>query len=196
MLEALDIRFAYPGDRPLYDGFSLSVDKGERVALSSPSGTGKTTLCRILSGYLRPQQGGVLVDGVALPKRGACPVQLIGQHPERMVDPRMRMRAVLEEAGPMRSDLCEALGIREEWMLRHPHELSGGELQRFCIVRALASNPRYLICDETTAMLDAVTQAQVWRFLMEYTSDREIGVLLVSHSPALLRRVATRVVEL
>ena len=123
-------------------------------------------------------------------------MQLIGQHPERMVDPRMRMRAVLEEAGQMRSDLCEALGIREEWMLRHPHELSGGELQRFCIVRALASNPRYLICDETTAMLDAVTQAQVWRFLMEYTSDREIGVLLVSHSPALLRRVATRVVEL
>ena len=196
MLEALDISFAYPGGKPLYDGFSFSVDKGERVALSSPSGTGKTTLCRILSGYLRPQQGKVLVDGGALPTRGACPVQLIGQHPERMVDPRMRMRAVLEEAGQMRSDLCEALGIREEWMLRHPHELSGGELQRFCIVRALASNPRYLICDETTAMLDAVTQAQVWRFLVDYTSSQGIGVLLVSHSPALLRRVATRVVEL
>lgn len=196
MLEARDIHFAYPGAAPLYRGFSLSIGEGERVALSSPSGTGKTTLCRILSGYLRPQKGEVLVDGASLPRRGACPVQLIGQHPEHMVDPRMSMQAVLQEAGPVQDDVCEALGIRDEWMRRHPHELSGGELQRFCIARALAAHPKYLICDETTAMLDAVTQAQVWRFLVDYTNDQGVGVLLVSHSPALLRRVATRVVEL
>lgn len=196
MLEARDIEFAYAGGRKLYDGFSLTVGSDERVALVSPSGTGKTTLCRILSGYLTPDAGQVLVDGAPLPKRGACPVQLIGQHPEAMVDPRMRMRSILEEAGPVRADLCEALGIRDQWMRRHPHELSGGELQRFCIVRALAADPRYLICDETSAMLDAVTQAQVWSFLMRYTEERGIGMLLVSHSPELLKRVATRTVSL
>ncbi len=196
MLEARDIEFAYAGGRKLYDGFSLTVAPRERVALVSPSGTGKTTLCRMLAGYLTPDAGQVLVDGAPLPRRGACPVQLIGQHPEAMVDPRMRMRSILEEAGPVCADLCEALGIRAQWMRRHPHELSGGELQRFCIVRALAADPRYLICDETSAMLDAVTQAQVWSFLMRYTEERGIGMLLVSHSPELLKRVATRTVSL
>lgn len=196
MLEARDIAFAYPGARRLYDGFSISVAPGERVALASASGTGKTTLCRILAGYLRPDAGEVLVDGAALPKRGACPVQLIGQHPENMVDSRMRMKAVLEEASPIRDDLRVGLGIRDEWLRRYPHELSGGELQRFCIARALAADPRYLVCDETTAMFDALTQAEVWRFLMEYADGHDMGVLLVSHSPALISRVATRTVRL
>lgn len=196
MLEARDIVFSYPGGRALYDGFSLSVGAAERVALVSPSGTGKTTLCRILAGYLRPDSGEVLIDGAPLPKRGVCPVQLIGQHPESMVDPRMRMKAVLEEAGPLRDDLLDGLGIRAEWLRRHPHELSGGELQRFCVARALAARPRYLICDETTAMFDALTQAEVWRFLMEYTAEHGMGMVLVSHSSALLSRVATRTVRL
>lgn len=81
-------------------------------------------------------------------------------------------------------------------MSRHPHELSGGELQRFCIARALAANPRYLICDETTAMFDAVAQDEIWRFLVEFTQRHEMGLVLVSHSPSLVDRVATRVVKL
>lgn len=196
MLEARGIAFSYPGGRTLYDGLDFSVEPGERVALQAPSGFGKTTLCRILAGYLQPQAGQVLVDGMLLPLRGVCPVQLVGQHPEHMVNPRMRLRSVLEEAGPIRQDLLDELGIRAEWMARHPHELSGGELQRFCIARALAANPRYLVCDETTAMFDAVTQVRVWRFLMRYAQERGMGVVLVSHSPALVEKVATRVVTL
>ena len=196
MLEARGISFRYPGRPLLYDGLCFSVDAAERVALQAPSGFGKTTLCRILAGYLEPQAGQVLVDGAPLPKRGVCPIQLIGQHPEHMVNPRMTLRAVLEEAGALRPDLLDALGIREDWLARHPHELSGGELQRFCIARALTAGPRYLVCDETTAMFDAITQAQVWRFLAEYAQDQGIGMVLVSHSPALVERVATRVVRL
>ena len=196
MLEARGIAFSYPGGRALYDGLDFSVEPGERVALQAPSGFGKTTLCRILAGYLQPQAGQVLVDGMLLPLRGVCPVQLVGQHPEHMVNPRMRLRPVLEEAAPIRQNLLDELGIRAEGMDRHPHELSGGELQRFCIARALAANPRYLVCDETTAMFDAVTQARVWRFLMRYAQERGMGVVLVSHSPALVEKVATRVVTL
>lgn len=196
MLEAKDITFGYDAARPLYRGFSLRVEAGERVALQAPSGFGKTTLCRILAGYERPAAGQVLVDGRPLPRRGVCPVQLIQQHPEQAVDPRLRMRKTLAEAGEVPQQLLDDLGIREEWLQRFPHELSGGELQRFCIARALATRPRYLICDEVSTMLDAVTQAQIWRVLLAYAERERAGMLLVSHTPALTNRIATRTLDL
>ncbi|WP_418252880.1 ABC transporter ATP-binding protein [Gordonibacter urolithinfaciens] len=197
MLEARGITYAYPGGaRPLYQGFDLAVAPDERVALCAPSGFGKTTLCRLLAGYERPQAGEILVDDAPLPRRGACPVQMIWQHPEAAVDPRMRMGATLAEAGEVPLRLLDDLGIQQRWLTRYPHELSGGELQRFCIARALAANPRYLVADEVSTMLDAVTQAQIWRFLVDETARRGIGVVFVSHSPALTDRVATRAVRL
>ena len=197
MLEAQGITYAYPGAREaLYRDFSLSVSPDERVALSAPSGFGKTTLCRLLAGYERPQRGEILVDGEPLPKRGTCPVQLILQHPEAAVDPRMRMENTLAEAGEVPTQLLDDLGIQRRWLRRYPHELSGGELQRFCIARALAANPRYLVADEMSTMLDAVTQAQTWRFLVDETTRRGIGLVFVSHSPALTARIATRTVNL
>ena len=81
-------------------------------------------------------------------------------------------------------------------MDRFPHELSGGELQRFCIARALAAEPRFVIADEMSTMLDALTQAQIWRFLMDEVERREVGLVFVSHSPALTERIATDIVEL
>ena len=197
MLEARGITYACPGAaRALYQGFDLAVAPDERVALCAPSGFGKTTLCRLLAGYERPQAGEVLVDGEPLPRRGACPVQMIWQHPEAAVDPRMRMGATLAEAGEVPGRLLDDLGIQKRWLSRYPHELSGGELQRFCIARALAANPRYLVADEVSTMLDAVTQAQIWRFLVAETQARGIGLVFVSHSHALTERIATRVVDL
>lgn len=196
MLEAKNITFGYAGADPLYRGFDLRVEPGERVALQAPSGFGKTTLCRILAGYEQPQAGEVLVDGTPLPRRGVYPVQLIQQHPEQAVDPRLRMRKTLAEAGEVPQQLLDDLGIRSEWLTRFPHELSGGELQRFCIARALATRPRYLICDEVSTMLDAVTQAHIWRVLLAYVQRENAGMLLVSHTPALTARVATREVDL
>ena len=197
MLEARGITYAHPGARePLYRDFDLAVGPGERVALSAPSGFGKTTLCRLLAGYERPQAGEILVDGAPLPKRGTCPVQLILQHPEAAVDPRMRMERTLAEAGEVPQGLLDDLGIQKRWLTRFPHELSGGELQRFCIARALMANPRYLAADEISTMLDAVTQAQIWRFLVTETKKRDVGLVFVSHSPALAERIATRTIDL
>lgn len=207
MLEARGITFGYPGQAPLYRDFSLQVGADERVALHAPSGFGKTTLCQMLAGYLNPSAGEILVDGAPLPRRGTCPVQMIWQHPEHAVDPRMRMRATLAEAGirldargqaddPRHQRILDELGIQAKWLARYPHELSGGELQRFCIARALAAQPRYLVADEISTMLDAVTQAQIWHVLLAETQAAGIGIVLVSHSPALTARVATRTVEL
>lgn len=270
-LEARDISFSYVPGRPILHDVNLVVDPGERVALTAPSGRGKTTLCRVLSGYLRPDAGTVLVDGIELSRaraarsgvpvvrtrsaraardgvpaaraqgardrvpaapgsrgsrlRGPRPVQLIWQHPEQAFDPLLRLGRSLAEGvsqraaaraggssgagslGAARSaaarleavcdtGLLERFGIRGAWLDRFPHELSGGELMRFCIVRALIAEPRYLVCDEMTAMLDAVTQAELWREVIAIASERSMGIVLVSHSPALVDRVATRLFRL
>ena len=203
-LVAESLSFAYPGHDPLYGGFSLTVVPGELVALCAPSGTGKTTLCRLLAGYLRPDGGRVIVDGEPLKtsgrSQGASPVQLIWQHPEQAFDPRMRMIRSLAEAGDPDGNRARVLrdrfGIKEEWLTRLPHELSGGELMRFCLVRAILAGPRYLICDESTAMLDAVTQAELWGVLLDLLEAERMGLVFVSHSPALVDRIATRRIEL
>lgn len=203
-LEARGLSFAYPCGRSLFQGLDLTIRPGERVALEAPSGTGKTTLCRLLSGYLEPTAGFVRVDGapLALVSRlhgQASPVQLLWQHPEQAFDPRMRMGESLAEVsaghGELESLRC-AFGVRDEWLSRLPHELSGGELMRFAMVRALATRPSYLIADEATAMLDAVTQAELWHVLLDLQGRDGWGLVLVSHSPDLVRRVATRRVRL
>lgn len=199
-LEAIGLTFCHAGSNPLFEGVSLTVGAGERVALEAPSGAGKTTLCRILAGYLRPQAGLVLVDGAPLPRRGPRPVQLLWQHPEQAFDPRLRMARSLAEAGEVDGaracGLRDRFGVKASWLSRLPHELSGGELMRCCMVRALMASPRHLIADEATAMLDAITQAELWAALMAVAEEEGMGLVLVSHSPALVRRVATRVVEL
>lgn len=219
-LEARDISFAYVPGRPVLEQVSLAVEPGERVAIAAPSGAGKSTLCRLLAGYLEPQAGEVLVDGKrvgahaarARAGRDPRPVQLIVQHPEQAFDPLARMGRSLVEGVPRagtgtrsrqaalecarETGLLERFGIRDAWLERLPHELSGGELMRCCIVRALLAEPRYLICDEMTAMLDAVTQAELWRSVLAIADERRMGIVLVSHSPALVRRLATRVVPL
>ena len=199
MLEARDVTFYYRGRKksPVLDQVNLSVAPGERVGLKGPSGRGKTTLCRLLAGYERPKAGEVLLDGKAVTSfRGVCPVQMIWQHPETVADPLLPLGKTLEEAGAVEPRLMEALHIEEGWLTRYPAELSGGELQRFCLARALHPSVRYLLCDEISAMLDLVTQAQIWNFLLEEAERRQLGLLIVSHSDALLGRLCTRIVEL
>lgn len=195
-LEARGMTFYYPGKRkrPVLQGVSLSIAPGERVGLQAPSGSGKTTLCRLMAGYEKPQQGEILLDGRPLQDyRGVCPVQMVWQHPETVVDPLLRLGDTLSEAGAVEERLAQALHIEQAWRNRYPAELSGGELQRFCIARALRPETRFLLCDEISAMLDLVTQAQIWRFLLEEAARRQLGLLVVSHDSALLQQVCTRV---
>ena len=161
-LQANNVTFTYRGRHgaPVLQNISLTIQSGERVGLKAPSGRGKTTLCRLLAGYERPQSGQVLLDGQPVwGMRGVCPVQMMWQHPETVVDPLLRLGATLEESGPVDRRLLAELHIEDGWMERYPAELSGGELQRFCLARALNPATRFLLCDEISAMLDLVTQA-------------------------------------
>jgi ABC-type dipeptide/oligopeptide/nickel transport system ATPase subunit len=198
ILEAKNLSFRYEeSGRKILDQFSLQVDSSERVGILAPSGFGKTTLCKILAGYEEPETGTVLMDGKSLYSYKAyCPVQMIWQHPEQAVNPRLRMRNVFEEGDQVETELIKKLGIEPDWMNRFPTELSGGELQRFCIARALGKRTRFLLADEISTMLDLITQSQIWHFLMEETQRRGIGMIVVSHSPELVEKVCTRVVEL
>lgn len=197
-LEARELSFRYRrGVRQILERASLSLEGGERLGLSAPSGRGKTTLCRLLAGYDHPDAGAVLLDGRPLGDYpGPCPVQMLWQHPEAAVNPRFRMEQVLREGGAVEDRVLEGLHIEPGWLDRYPAELSGGELQRFCIARALGRETRFLLCDEMTAMLDLITQAQIWTFLMAEAERRGLGLLVVSHSEALLERVCTRRVAL
>ena len=197
MLEVQDITFSYQKNgNQILEHVNLSVGPEERLGILAPSGYGKTTLLKIISGYISPDAGRILVDGEPLPQKGYCPVQMIFQHPEQAVNPRLRMREVLKEGDGISKELIEGLGIEEDWKNRFPQELSGGELQRFCIARALGKGTKYLLCDEITTMLDFITQGQIWNFLIEETKRRGIRMVIVSHSQPLLDHVCTRQIRL
>lgn len=198
-LEAKQLTFGYrwKNRKRVLESVDLTVAPGEQVGLAGPSGRGKTTLCKLLSGFETPDGGTVLVDGKPLRDyRGICPVQMIWQHPETAVDPLMKLGDTLREGGPVEEELLEALHIQPAWLERYPAELSGGELQRFCIARALRPGVQYLLCDEITAMLDLITQAQIWTFLLEQVERRDLGLVIVSHNAPLLERLCTRIQDL
>lgn len=204
-------------ERLLYNNFNLTVGSNERVGIAAPSGFGKTTLCKLMAGYENPYSGDVLLDGKSLVRyKGYNPVQMIWQHPEMAVDPRIKMKNVLLEGdfGYKKADdiknifsdhrgsnaivknIVDGLGIREEWLERYAQELSGGELMRFCIARALGERTRFIVADEISTMFDLVTQKQIWDFIINETERRKIGMIIVSHSYALLDRVCTRIEDL
>lgn len=196
-LEAKNISFRYGRRQPwVLEGRSITIDRGQRLAVFAPSGFGKTTLAMLLAGYLEPVRGEVLLDGEPLPRKGLCPVQLICQHPEKAVNPRWKLRKVLEESGCLREEVLKAFGMEQAWLERFPRELSGGELQRFCVARALMSGADYLICDEISTMLDGITQAQIWQVILKEAEKRNMGILAVTHNRYLAERVATEIVDL
>ena len=196
-IEAKNISFRYSDNQPwiLHD-VSLKIEEGERVGLIGPSGYGKSTLVKIMSGYLRPTKGEVLLDGTPLPKKGVSPVQLIYQHPEKAINPRWKMKKVLQESGMFREEVMEALGIEKDWLERYPRELSGGELQRFCVARSLFSGTHFLFADEMSTMLDVITQAQIWNLMLKEVEERRLGLLMVTHNAELAKKICTRTINL
>lgn len=196
-LEAKNVSFRYDRRSPLVlDGIDFSISTGERTAIVAPSGCGKSTLALLLAGCLSPTGGQVLLDGAPLPKKGVCPVQLIFQHPERAINPRWRLRRVLEESGALNEEILASFGIESQWLDRFPRELSGGELQRFCVARSLMSGADFLICDEISTMLDVITQAQIWNRILKEAEQRGMGLVAVTHNMALAKRVCERVFDL
>ena len=95
-----------------------------------------------------------------------------------------------------REDSLDDFGVERPWLDRFPRELSGGELQRFCVARALMSGADYLICDEISTMLDVITQAQIWNVILDEAARRNMGLIAVTHNRHLAQRIAGRIYDL
>ena len=181
-LKAENISFKYPSAKKyLLKDVNLKLDNKKIIGLIGDSGSGKSTLCKILSGYVTKYDGSVIFDDNPLPKKGFKPVQLIYQHPEKVMNPKWKMEQVLKESWDVTDDFLEEFGIQKSWLGRFPQELSGGELQRFSVLRSLNPNTKFLIADEMTTMLDAITQVQILDSVLKVVKERKMGFLLVSH---------------
>ena len=196
MLEAKDLSYRYGEDSPVLRNVSLRVADGERLALLGPSGRGKSTLALLLAGYLPPQKGTITLDGARLPKDCYNPVQLIYQHPEKAMDPRWKVGDTLREAWDVPEELLTAIGAEPDWLTRWPHELSGGQLQRLSILRALSPKTRVLIADEITASLDPITQAQIWSVILREIEKNHTMLIAITHNETLAKRICTRMVHI
>lgn len=196
MLEAKDLSYRYGEDSPVLCNVSLRVADGERLALLGPSGRGKSTLALLLAGYLPLQKGTITLDGVSLPKDCYNPIQLIYQHPEKAMDPRWKVGDTLREAWDVPEELLTAIGAEPDWLTRWPHELSGGQLQRLSILRALSPKTRVLIADEITASLDPITQAQIWSVILREIEKNRTMLIAITHNEALAQRICTRMVHI
>ncbi|KMM83264.1 peptide/nickel transport system ATP-binding protein [Pseudomonas taetrolens] len=192
MLEVHQLSIVQNGHR-LWDSVSFQVKAGERQGISAPSGFGKTTLGRVLAQWQTATSGSVSVGGQPLPKKGYCPIQLVPQHPEQTFNPYRTTGESLRDAWSPDAAWLERLAVSPAWLTRRPDELSGGELARIALLRALDPRTRYLIADEVTAQLDAHVQAQVWQVLLEEVKRRELGLIVFSHNQALLEKVCTRI---
>lgn len=95
-----------------------------------------------------------------------------------------------------REEVMEALGIEKDWLERYPRELSGGELQRFCVARSLFSGTHFLFADEMSTMLDVITQAQIWNLMLREVGERKLGLLMVTHNAKLAKKICTRTINL
>jgi len=179
---------------------SLTIDKGETLGLIGESGSGKTTLARLVAGLIKPTTGRIIFDGTTLSsaKGGRMrsirkALQIVFQNPETAFNPKMKLKDSLAEplhihekmtrkavAGKV-MDMARDLALPEELLDRYPHQLSGGQIQRAVLARLLCLNPRLIILDEPTSMLDVSCQAQILSLLKEIQQASKMAYLFISH---------------
>ena len=194
-LKATNISFKYPSAKNyLLKDINLELNNEKITGLVGDSGSGKSTLCKILSGYVQKYEGEVSFDDAPLPKKGFKPVQLIYQHPEKVMNPKWKMKDVLGESWDVDEKTLSEFGIQKSWLTRFPQELSGGELQRFSVLRALNPKTKFIIADEMTTMLDAITQVQILDSVLKLVKERNMGFLLVSHDMDLVNTICDDII--
>ncbi len=196
------------------DGVSFDIARGETFALVGKSGSGKSTVARIVVGLLRPTAGEVTIDGVSMsdPKQADARqrlrrrIQMIFQDPYASLNPRFRVDRIVAE--PIRafnlmqgeraiqsrvSELLTLVGLHPDDRWKYPHEFSGGQRQRIAIARALASEAEFLVCDEPTSALDVSVQAQILNLMRDLQDKFGLTYLFISHNLAIVRHMASRI---
>lgn len=223
LLEVTDLAVHFPirkgllrrtvGQVKAVDGVSLSLKRGETLALVGESGCGKTTLAKAVLRLIEPTSGSVRLEGTALDRLDGnalrvarASMQIVFQDPFASLNPRMRVGEILEEGlrslrpelhrghrADVVAGLLEKVGLGRDAALRYPHAFSGGQRQRIAIARALAVEPRLLICDEPTSALDVSVQAQILSLLQDLQAGQGLGYLFITHNLPVVGYLAHRV---
>lgn len=194
------------------DGVSLQVKHGETLGLIGESGSGKSTICRTVMGVHRPTSGRVLLDGVDVHHASGKDartvrrsMQMVFQDPYSSVNRRYTVERIIAEPLRMHGlgdraeravrtrELLDMVGLSTTVAQRYPHELSGGQLQRVGIARALSTKPKLLIADEPTAALDVSVRAQVMNLLVDLKQELGLTLVFISHDLATVSYVADRI---
>jgi oligopeptide transport system ATP-binding protein len=202
----------HTGNVKAVDGVSFTIPAGETLGLVGESGCGKSTVGRAMLRLYEPTAGRVVIDGddvAALPpealrlKRPS--MQMVFQDPQASLNPRMTLARIIGEPLDEHTDwtpekkidrvheLMDAVGLNRRFINRYPHEFSGGQRQRIGIARALALNPRFIVCDEPIAALDVSIQAQVVNLLEDLQEKLGLTYLFISHDLSMVRHLADRV---
>ena len=202
----------HTGDVKAVDGVSFDIAAGETLGLVGESGCGKSTVGRALLRLYEPTAGSVEIGGAMITslgpedlRRQRPAMQMVFQDPQASLNPRMTLAEIIgeplvEHAG-MTSDqrlariyeLMDQVGLNRRFANRFPHEFSGGQRQRIGIARALALNPRFIVCDEPIAALDVSIQAQVVNLLEDLQDRLGLTYLFISHDLSMVRHIADRV---
>ncbi|EJJ26499.1 ATP-binding cassette domain-containing protein [Rhizobium sp. CF142] len=212
MLEIRNLAKSFPirnafgrqiGEVRAVDDVSFSIEKGRVYGLAGESGSGKSTIARMIMGLEKPDAGEILIDGVGLAKTGrhhSRHVQMVFQNPGSSLNPRRTVGQSVAVpldahgfAGNRRqriSELLEMVQLPANFAERYPHELSGGQKQRVAIARALAVEPKLLVLDEPTSALDVSVQARVIDLLTDLARRMDLTYLFISHDLSLMRNFA------
>ncbi|WP_134680385.1 ABC transporter ATP-binding protein [Paracoccus ravus] len=210
LISLKDVQFSY-GDTPILHGVSLDLQQGESLGILGESGSGKSTILRLMLGLTRPGSGVVTADGSPLDTRSRARMQAhrrfaqpVFQDPYTSLDPRMKVRRILIEphaaldlpgdAGAEAARVLEAVSLPADSLERYPRAFSGGQRQRIAIARALIARPRVLLADEPVSALDLATKVRVIELLTELS--REITLVLVSHDIAIVAALCPRMIVL
>lgn len=196
----------------LLQDVSLEIAPGEAVALMGGSGSGKSTLARLLLRLLPCDAGKIYFRGTDITQLSGKElagfrrsVQFISQRPESFLDPRKTLSYSLREALEVFSlpyaeeqalEMLDLVKLNAKLLERYPHQVSGGEIQRICLVRALLLEPELLILDEPTSMLDISVQAQILHLLKDIRTQKQIAYLFISHDRLISEWLCDRVVRI
>lgn len=202
LLEVKDLhKYFYSGKKvtKAVDGVSFVLHKGETLGIVGESGCGKTTLGRTIAGLIKEDSGEILfhnekITGKKNPYRKK--MQIIFQDPYNSVDPNYTVEKIIKEACKDKDKVDELLnkvGLTKDEKYKYPHELSGGQLQRAGIARALAMDPEFIVCDEPVSALDVSYQSKIITLLEDLQSSDQIAYLFISHDLAVVRHIADRI---